>query len=126
MSVKENWGNSSSLLRRTAKTVGVLSTVAAVYAMINLIMGTTVRPAWAWEVNELSIQQLDTALKVEHGDRREFSRDLSRYRAMRDSYIRRDESIPEWLTDEINSGENDLLKIDNDIEFIQQELVNKS
>jgi len=64
-----------------------------------------------------------SALRVEQSDRREFSRDLSRFRSMKYDYVRQNKPVPMWLTDEINKGENDILKIDNTIDSIKNKIV---
>ena len=121
--IKKNWDDYSLFTKRTIKTITTLAAITAIYTSINVIVGTTIRPAWAWELQALTSQQLDTALQIERSDRREFSRDLSRFRAMRDNYIHDGKPIPVWLTDEISKGENDILKIDNKINSLQERII---
>jgi len=121
--IKRNWDDFSIFKKRAIKTITTMAAIAAIYTAINVVAGTTVRPAWAWELNALNSRQLNTALRVEQSDRREFSRDLSRFRAMRDDYIRRTVPVPDWLTDEINNGENDILKIDGSIGSLKEKIV---
>ena len=121
--IKRNWDEFSLFKKRDIKTITTMAAIAAIYTSIKVVAGTTVRPAWAWELNALNSRQLNTALRVEQSDRREFSRDLSRFRAMRDDYIRRGVPVPDWLIDEINKGENDILKIDGSIESLKEKIV---
>ncbi len=133
--IREKWAETRPLYKRIVTAITAVSGIVAIYTAMNIFMGVTVRPAWSWELidaverNDTQYEQLELryvgmAVDVAQGNRREYSRSLNQFRAMRDEYIRNGQPVPGWLTQEISDGEQDVLKTDESIRILQQELIN--
>ncbi len=79
----------------------IISAFGTIFTSANLLFGVQVRPAWHWEyikvrqeVIALQIQQLDLSRIL-------LSRDLSRFESLREGYIKRGDTVPDWLDEEI-------------------------
>lgn len=123
MSFLDRWHRVPRPWRKLTATVSTLAGVAAIYTMANVLFDATIRPAWAWEVDELSQEQLETSLDLERINRRDAVRELAEYKSMRQEFIRDGEPIPSWLVSVIADIELDIREIDEDINSIQEKLV---
>ena len=100
--------NKSSLLSRFRKKypgivtlITVITTFASLFTAINVWFGVQVRPAWHWEY--VHLKDDFNQLKIDHYSLQEMilSRDLARFVSLRERYIMKDESVPDWLDEEI-------------------------
>ena len=143
--IKEKWTATRPAYRRLVTAITVVSGVVAIYTAMNVFMGVTVRPAWSWELADaaaatttqfertderndarfeaLTLRYVGMAVTVERGNRREFSRSLNQFRALRDNYIRNGDQVPGWLTREISDGVLDVQTTDETIRSLQRELI---
>ena len=125
------------LFGKYRKATIILGTVAALGTAItasNVIFGVNVRPAWAWEterlqtdfsseIASLNIKQLYLQIKHLNSDRREYNRDLAKYKLMAEEYRRRNESVPGWLAQEIADTESDIKTINEEKEAAQKQIL---
>lgn len=122
-SITETWHKVPSFWKKLTATVGTLASVAAIYTTLNIVFDVTLRPAWVWELQEITVGQLETRLSLEQINRRELHRDLAQFLAMREEFNKSEEPVPDWLTDQIAQGEEDIRRIAEEIDRIQEELV---
>lgn len=143
--IREKWATTRPLYRRIVSGITLVAGIVAIYTAMNLFLGVTVRPAWAWELtaaasattiqfertderndarfDALTLRYVGMAVTVEQGNRREFSRSLNQFRALKDDYIRNGDQVPGWLTREISDGEQDVQTTDETIRSLQRELI---
>lgn len=95
--------------------IAVISVFGTIFTTSNLWFGVQVRPAWHWEhvetrqaIVELEIGQLDLRRVL-------LSRDLSRFESLREGYINRQETVPDWLDEEIATIKASIVRIGEDI-----------
>jgi len=81
--------------------VAVIGVFGTLFTTTNLWFGVQVRPTWHWEytkladeVNILRTDQLDLMRVL-------LSRDVARFKSLRDGYIARGDVVPDWLDEEI-------------------------
>lgn len=65
-------------------------------------------------IRDLNIEQLRIKQKVLNSDRRELRRDLANSRERADIYRHRNESVPQWLLEDIADTESQLQEIDGE------------
>lgn len=123
MDIKQTYERVPAIWKKIAAVVGFCSALGGVYAAANTFMGVEIRPAWAWEVQELNRDQLRTSLELQRINRRDAQRQLNEYRSMREDMRRNGEPVPSWLIKEISDGEEDVLRFDDRIKAIQDRLV---
>lgn len=116
------------LFGKYRKATIILGTVAALGTAItasNVIFGVNLRPAWAWETQQLqkdfnaeivslSVKQLRLKIKQLNSDRREYNRDLAKFQLIAEEYRRGNESVPGWLAEAIANAESDINEIDKE------------
>lgn len=95
--------------------IAIISIFGTIFTSANLLFGVQVRPAWHWEyigvkqeVIKLQIQQLDLKRIL-------LSRDLSRFESLREGYINRGDSVPDWLDEEIATMKVGVTRIGEEI-----------
>jgi hypothetical protein len=119
-----------------------VATLGGVLIALNAFTGLNLRPAWGFEVEELtadSVQvqellrkatderevsgkaiiqlrrnQLDLKVEQIKDDQRELRRDLTRQRVQRDEYRQKAEPVPEWLDNGISDTDAQILELEND------------
>ena len=121
--IRESWTKTPKVIKNITSVVAVIVSLAGAYTGLNSAFGTTIRPAWIWELDELSQRQLKTQLGITQINRRESARELARYLAMREEFRRADNPIPSWLTDVIANTEDDLQNIITEIDEVQRKIV---
>lgn len=122
--------------------LGAIGTIGAAIIALNTFTGLNLRPAWAFEIEALTVEQkqatdlLEKAvqqqntqsraivdlkkgqleLRVEQieDDQRELRRELSKQRQLSTEYEQRAEPIPGWLSDNISDTESDILKLEGE------------
>lgn len=116
--IEENQG---TLVKFKKKYPGIVMLIAiigvfgTIFTTSNLWFGVQVRPAWHWEYAEL--RQDIMTLEIAQLDLRRvlFSRDLSRFVSLREGYILRNETVPDWLDEEIATIEASIIRIGEEI-----------
>jgi hypothetical protein len=123
--IEENQG---SLVKFKKKYPGIIMLIATIsvfgtlFTSANLFFGVQFRPAWHWEHMEvreeiinLEISQLDLRRVL-------FSRDLSRFISLREGYILRSETVPDWLDEEIATIEASIVRIGEEIHTHKEQI----
>ena len=123
MSLKSTWSRTPSWLKRTTATITIVASIVATYSAVNELFGVTIRPAWAWELQELNRNQLETTMDLQRINRRDATKELAQYLSMREDYLRNNQPIPRWLTDVISGLEEDLKIIDETIQLTQDRII---
>ncbi len=95
--------------------ITVIGVFGTIFTTSNLWFGVQVRPAWHWEhvetraaIVELEIGQLDLRRVL-------LSRDLARFESLREGYINRQETVPDWLDEEIATIKASIVRIGEEV-----------
>jgi len=120
--IKLKWENLPLIVKRVTAWISVLAGIAATYGMINIIIGTTIRPAWIWELEQVIVAQQEIQLDIANLRRQSLIREQARYVAMRNEFTRNGQAIPNWLTDNISQSKFELQQLNDLIARLQQEL----
>lgn len=123
--IKSKWGNLPFIVKRITTWVSILAGIAATYGMLNIIVGTSVRPAWIWELEQVIVAQQEIQLDIANLRRQSLIREQARYIAMRTEFTRNGQAIPNWLTDNISQSKFELQQLNDLIARLQQELYKK-
>ena len=138
----------AAFLQKLTKTkiwtvVGIIATLGSAVAGAKLIGDTDYRPVLKGEVEHvlpaenyreqqlapqqqldgLNERQLQVREKQLNTDRREYRRSLSNDKERRAEYRRREEPVPEYLTEDISDGELLIQDIDDAKGIIQKQLL---
>lgn len=122
---RETYDSIPRIWKQATAVVGFLASLGAVYAMANTFMGVAIRPAWAWEVAELSCQQYQTQLTLEQMNRREYQGHLNKLQFERHRLETEDEPIPDFLIDAISDAQNNVRVTDEEIALIQSTIIER-
>jgi len=138
----------AAFLQKFTKTkiwtiVGVIATLGSAVAGAKLIGDSGYRPVFKGEVEhvlpvedyrerqlvsqqqirDLTEKQLKVRERQLNSDRREFKRGLSNDKERAEEYRRREEQVPEYLTEDIADGESRIKEIDDAKGIIQKQVL---
>ena len=120
--IKSTWGNLPTRVKKITTWISAIAGIATIYGMLNVVVGTTLRPAWIWELDQVIVNQHEIKLDIANLRRKSLIREQARYIAMRDEFTRSDQSVPNWLTDSISQSKFSIQQIDDLIARLQREL----
>lgn len=119
--IEEIEENQGTLVEFKKKYPGIIMLIATIsvfgtlFTSANLFFGVQFRPAWHWE--HMEVREEIISLEIAQLDLRRvlFSRDLARFISLREGYILRSETVPDWLDEEIATIEASIVRIGEEI-----------
>ena len=89
-----------SLLRKAAAWIGSLAGAATIYTSLVYFFDVELRPAWAWEVQELNRNQKEFQIEFYQFDKRTLNDQLFDNRRLQRQYESDNQEIPNWILKE--------------------------
>ena len=119
--------------KRWVNIVGIIASLGGVLTAANLVFGTEIRPAWAWELNsiisvseaqytELKTNQLRIHFDVLDTRREGLRRDLTSFKVEAERFRREEKPIPDWLQHSIAETEDQIRRVEVEQERLQHQL----
>ena len=119
--------------KKWVRIIGIVASLGGSLTAANLVFGTEIRPAWAWEVKhiaqvsqaqyeELRTNQLAIHLEVLGTKREALNRELTNFRVEAEKFRRDDGEVPGFLQQSIRKIKDDIRAIEVKEKQIEQQL----
>ena len=111
------------MIKKTTATIGAIAGILGLYTSASVFFDIPVRPAWAWEVKEMNLNQQALKMELYQYQLRGLNAQSYENKKLQREYSIQKEPIPEWVLKEEHEVDIELQEIKRKITNLENQMM---